>query len=226
MSESVSDAKMHLRAFDVTNGRITQWRRTANRRRRRRWLAIWFACCLLGVVAPRALGQQASDAVVNREYPLKALFLYNFGSYIEWPSEDFADAQSPFVIGILGSDVIDDTLKEIAGSKKDCRTKTRRGGVCVGRPGQTMPNSVYRSRSPTGAATGGDRQAGDKHVLVVGESDGFAEHGGVVNFYVEANKIHFEINVDVAKQRHLKVSSKLLAHGTNNQRRVRPHRPL
>jgi hypothetical protein len=48
-------------------------------------------------------------------------------------------------------------------------------------------------------------------VLIVGESQGFALRGAVVNFYVETNKIRFEINVDAALRHHLKISSKLLA---------------
>jgi ribosome-associated protein YbcJ (S4-like RNA binding protein) len=46
--------------------------------------------------------------------------------------------------------------------------------------------------------------------LLVGETPGFAERGGAVNFFIEENKVRFEINPEVAKRRHLKISSKLL----------------
>ena len=48
-------------------------------------------------------------------------------------------------------------------------------------------------------------------VLTVGESEGFAAQGGCVNFYIEANKIRFEVNLQAAKQQHLRISAKLLA---------------
>ena len=50
-----------------------------------------------------------------------------------------------------------------------------------------------------------------QNVLLVGESPGFAQRGGIVNFVIEANKIRFEVNVDAAAAQHLKISAKLLA---------------
>jgi hypothetical protein len=47
-------------------------------------------------------------------------------------------------------------------------------------------------------------------VLLVGEDPGFADQGGTVNFYMDENKIRFEINPEIAKQDRLKISSKLL----------------
>lgn len=48
-------------------------------------------------------------------------------------------------------------------------------------------------------------------VLLVGESDGFAEAGGVIEFAIEENHVHFVINTDAAGRAGLKVSSKLLS---------------
>jgi hypothetical protein len=48
-------------------------------------------------------------------------------------------------------------------------------------------------------------------VLLVGEEDGLAQRGAVVNFFIENNKVRFEINVQTAEQQQLKVSSKLLS---------------
>ena len=50
-----------------------------------------------------------------------------------------------------------------------------------------------------------------KCVLTIGETEGFAQTGGVINFTLEENKVRFEINVDAAERSHLKISSKLLA---------------
>ena len=45
----------------------------------------------------------------------------------------------------------------------------------------------------------------------MGEEPGFAERGGTINFFLEENRIRFEINTEVAKQDQLKISSKLLS---------------
>lgn len=47
-------------------------------------------------------------------------------------------------------------------------------------------------------------------VLTVGDSEGYAEEGVIVNFYLEQNKVRFEINADAARRAGLKVSSQLL----------------
>ena len=48
-------------------------------------------------------------------------------------------------------------------------------------------------------------------VLLVGESDGFAEAGGAIQFTLEDNRVRFTINADVADRAGLKFSSRLLA---------------
>ena len=47
-------------------------------------------------------------------------------------------------------------------------------------------------------------------VLTVGEQEGFAVRGGIVNLTKEKNKVRFEINLDAAKRAGLKMSSQLL----------------
>jgi len=47
-------------------------------------------------------------------------------------------------------------------------------------------------------------------ILTIGEAEGFAQKGGIINFFSEENKIRFEINHAAAKARRLQFSSKLL----------------
>jgi hypothetical protein len=47
-------------------------------------------------------------------------------------------------------------------------------------------------------------------VLLVGETEGFAESGGVINFILENERVRFEISPSAAARVHLKISSKLL----------------
>jgi hypothetical protein len=49
------------------------------------------------------------------------------------------------------------------------------------------------------------------NALVVGESEGFAKRGGGIQFYLEAEKVRFSVNVDATKRARPNVSSKLLA---------------
>src|ERR1700719_3686453 len=69
-------------------------------------------CAFLVVLALRANAAEATGRLV-REYDLKAAFLFNFTHFVEWPSEAFADADSPIVIGILGDDPFGPVLDKI-----------------------------------------------------------------------------------------------------------------
>ena len=54
---------------------------------------------------------------------------------------------------------------------------------------------------------------GDSPTLTVGETDGFATRGGVMNFVIVKNKVRFEINMQAADRAGLKISSQLLRVG-------------
>src|SRR3982750_2429395 len=51
-------------------------------------------------------------AQTSREYQIKAVFLFNFAQFTEWPPEAFPDPEAPFVIGLLGTDPFGKTLEE------------------------------------------------------------------------------------------------------------------
>jgi hypothetical protein len=175
--------------------------------------AVWSVVLLLMVSPCAAQAQLAANegGMISREYPLKALFLYNFGGYVEWPAESFVSADQPFVIGILGGAPLDDTLRELAQTKKVAGRRIaveQFPTVDSVRPCQIL--FIARDVSPQH-----ERQVvaslQSQPVLIVGESPGFASRGGCVNFFIEANKIRFEINIEAARQQHLRISSKLLA---------------
>ena len=48
-------------------------------------------------------------------------------------------------------------------------------------------------------------------ILTVGESEGFAQEGGMIGFSLEENKIRFEINLEAVERANLRVSARLLA---------------
>jgi hypothetical protein len=50
----------------------------------------------------------------------------------------------------------------------------------------------------------------DSRALTVSEINGFAEQGGIINFFSERNKVRFEINPEAAHRLGLTISSDLL----------------
>lgn len=191
--------------------------RSRARRARLRKVVVGIVLCCGCLSAGEACLSQASaqsyadSGAINREYPLKALFLFNFGSYVEWPAETFKAANEPFVISVLGTSAMDSTLREIA------RTKTIGGRRIewkrfTNAADVTPCQILFVSRSVPAREY---RQLIDslrgKPTLIVGEVRNFGTDGGSINFFEEANKIRFEVNLQATKEQRLKISSKLLA---------------
>lgn len=177
----------------------------------RHLLPISIVLLLVATSVVPAGAQTPSASVVDREYPIKAAFLYHFSTYIEWPAEAFPAEGEPFVIGVFGSDPFGSALDQIAA------TKNVSGHPIDVRQLASVSNVrgchivfVPRSASAT------ERDALLKNVnglpvLVVGETDDFVERGGHAQFFVEENRVRFAFSADVAKRDDLKISSRLLS---------------
>jgi hypothetical protein len=144
------------------------------------------------------------------EYQLKAAFLFNFAKFIDWPGASFSSPQSPFIICILGTDPFGHAMDDVLQDKSiDNRP------VTISRPKNITQakqcHMVFVSQSETARLTDILQQLRGAHVLLVGESDGFAAAGGTIQFIREDNHVRFLINPDAADRAGLKVSSKLLS---------------
>lgn len=155
--------------------------------------------------------QSVETSGISREYAIKAAYLYQFSRYVQWPVGTFSDGQTPFVIGVLGSDPFGDVLDEIARTKKTSELPIviRRFASLA----EYAPCHILFVPSTTNAIQQAEviKRIRNSPVLLVGETPGFAAQGGTVNFYLEDNRIRFEINPETAKQQQLKISSKLLS---------------
>jgi hypothetical protein len=142
-------------------------------------------------------------------YEVKAAFLYNFAQFVEWPTNAFADAQSPIVIGILGEDPFGASLNEIV-----------RGENVNGRPlaiahYQRVEDIkacqiLFISQSESRRLEEILASLKGRGILTVGDIDGFAKRGGMIRFVIENNRVRFRIDVEAAKAANLTISSKLL----------------
>src|SRR5688572_25985571 len=78
-------------------------------------LPTWFRLMLIATFAMGVNGHADAQKPVLREQEVKAVFLFNFVQFVEWPQEAFPENQTPLVIGILGKDpfgkFLDETVK-------------------------------------------------------------------------------------------------------------------
>ena len=144
------------------------------------------------------------------EYQVKAAFLYNFAKFTEWPDEVLPGEEEPMVIGVLGEDPFGDTLDETVLGKtvKGRHLRVRR--VERISDGLRKCHIVFVSSSETTRLHELFEILRGAPVLLVGDTDGFARAGGMINFVLIQNRIRFEINVDAAEKVGLELSSRLL----------------
>ena len=150
-----------------------------------------------------------ASATPSREYKVKAAFLYNFAKFVEWPDEAFADDNTPMTIGILGEDPFGNILEQTIKGKT---VKSRK--LKIERFKQISDvdtcHILFISSSEEKHLTEVLEFLKDSDLLTVGEMKRFAHSGGIINFIIEENRIHFEINIDAASRAQLKISSNLL----------------
>jgi len=158
-------------------------------------------------------------AQVSREYQLKAVFLYNFAQFAEWPANTFAETNSPFVIGIVGPDPFGSALEEtirgetVAGHPLAVRHYARAADIQTCHLLFISQPAIREANEILNAVKG-------KPVLTVSDLDTAATSQIMIRFVVENNKVHFRINAEAARAANLTLSSKLLrvAEGTPSGR--------
>jgi len=149
---------------------------------------------------------------ISREYQIKAAFLFNFAQFVEWPAGAFANPSAPLCIGILGNDPFGPALDQTVQGET-----IRSRPLVVTRSKQVEDlkdcQLVFISESERDRVGEVLAALDLQSVLTVSDIDRFAERGGVIRFFVQGNRVRFEINPTSARREGLKISSQLLALG-------------
>ena len=161
------------------------------------FLVLWLAASFS--LAPGLRAQNASQ----REYEIKAAYLYNFIKYVDWPS--YGDTIS---IGVLGYDPFGTALAPLNGKVVKGRRLVIKHLDSVREAQQCQ--IIFVSSSEKQRLQEIFESLRSARVLTVGETQGFADGGGIINFIEENNKVRFEINADAARRTGLNISSELL----------------
>lgn len=167
----------------------------------RRAIGLLALVILLGAGAGPAGAREAS-----LEYPVKAAFLYKFGSFVIWPAPAFSGPGAPLVVCVVGRDPFGALLD-----------RTVRGQTIDGRSVVVRRFSTAQAGEPCHIAfLGGSREQSVEAAAaalagspVLTVSEGPAP-GAVIQFLVIENRVRFVIDQRVADAAGLSISSKLL----------------
>ena len=180
---------------------------------------------ILSVAAIAAIAI-AEDSQASREYQVKAAFLYNFIQFVEWPPQKLSDSSKSINIAILGKDPFGKAFEPIKDKKikgKDVVIKRYKSFEEMknlqGKDSSEPPEKIEAlAECHLLFICSSEREklkeiinvVKDYSILTVGEMDGFLEAGGIINWFVEDNKVRFEINLYAAEKSNLEIRSKLL----------------
>jgi uncharacterized protein DUF4154 len=151
-----------------------------------------------------------AQAQTPSEYQLKAAIIYNFPKFVDWPSLAASDPNLPIVIGILGEDPFGREIDAVINGK------TANGRHLLIKRfsnlnGLAPCHILFVSSSQKNNLKQILAAVAGSGVLTVGESDRFAEAGGVIHFNMIDGKVRLIINQAAAERAGLRISAKLLS---------------
>jgi hypothetical protein len=156
------------------------------------------------------VGARAEAQAPMAESQVKAMFVYNFLKFVEWPVTSPAGPKDPFVVGIIGegetADATERFLESRAIGERPLVVRRIRWDQSLAgmQAAFVVENDARRLQRVLGAAAA----AG---VLTIGEGESFATRGGVIGLLVEDRRVRFDVDTTAARIAGLRISSKLLA---------------
>lgn len=142
------------------------------------------------------------------EYAIKSTIIYRICKFTQWPQP--ADKDKPFTISILGETTAGKEIKIPWDTIDKRRIVIRK-----------IRNLSEINHSEVLFITSSENYRidaildyiGNKPVLTVGDTRGFAQKGVIINLYIHKNSVRFEINYEASKKASLQMHSQLFAIG-------------
>ena len=142
------------------------------------------------------------DGNEGNEYQVKAMFVFNFIKYVEWPA---TNANTEFAIGVIGESEITEPLERIATQKKAGHKKIIIRKLAL--DDDTYCDIIIVSRSRSTKLEMLEKRYANKGVLIISDE---APNPAAINLITRESKVRFEINAAMAKNCGVKISSQLL----------------
>lgn len=140
---------------------------------------------------------------------VKAVFLFNFANFVDWPSTSLLSPGEPFIIGVLGENPFGSYLeKSVLNEKKDGHPLVIKYFSNI-EEAKNCRILFINLQSPeqlhhTLMAIKG------LNILTVSDAPEFAKSGGMIRFFIVNNKVRFQVNMEAVKDANLVISSKML----------------
>lgn len=152
------------------------------------------------------IGHGVQSAQAAEEYEVKAAFILNFIKFTEWADTN----RSTTAVCIYKDSDVFQTARTLEGKRANESTLSL---VHVEQPTALAPCHVVFI--PRGTSDLGEvlKAAKGRGILTIGDTPDFLEHGGMIGFLQDGDRICFTISQQNASAQGLKFSAKLLALG-------------
>lgn len=151
-----------------------------------------------------------ADAAPVGEYQLKAVFLFNFSKFVEWPPQAFANPRDPFAICVLGDNPFGAALDDAVRGKMVADRPIAIRLVSSSEQARTC-QILFVSATERKRVHGILEALRNCSVLTVGDTEDFIANGGIVRFRMKDARVRIEIDADAAGRANLRISSRLLS---------------
>lgn len=164
-----------------------------------------------------ALPLRSLAAANSMEYQVKAGFLFNFAKFVEWP-DGIQNGRSELRLGIAAPDEIFELMAQALEGKVVGERPVRVVRITAADVEREIPlpqivfvqQDAQRPRQDSGVNLPQLFALAEKQsVLVVGESAGFANAGGIIGFVQRGENLRFQVNLAKAQRAGLKLSARL-----------------
>jgi hypothetical protein len=164
--------------------------------------------CLLALVLLQG-SQHVLAQAPSREYQLKAVFLFNFTQFVDWPANAFENAQSPLVIGVIGDNPFGAYLAQtVSGEKINGHPLTVQ--YYKNEEEIKLCHILFINVNETKKQEQVLESVKGKNMLTVSDHPDFLKQDGMIRFVTNNNKIKLQINIDACRESKMVLSSKLL----------------
>ncbi len=143
---------------------------------------------------------------VGQDAMFKALFMYNFTKYIDWPS---SYKSGDFVIGVLGNNAIISELHQIA-KRKSTGNQPIRVKKFSSVENITKCHILYIPPNRSANLGAALKKLKNKPTLIITDQKGLTTRGACINYVKINGNQKFEISKQNIERRGLKVSSFLM----------------
>jgi hypothetical protein len=169
--------------------------------------AVFRPMCILLLLA--GVSVNLSAAPPTAEYKLKAALIYKLTKFIDWPQSQTGNDRDDFGICLLGDDEFGDALDAL----EDRKAKELPITIYRHSQSEAIDNRcqiVFISDSKQAFLKPILQSLHARPILTLGDTDGFAEQGGILQFTRGKKRIGFMVNLQSAKKSQLTIAAPLL----------------